>query len=193
MNDDALCLRPMRAGDIATVAALDRLCFATPWSERAFRYEVCEADCSHMVVLERAARPGAGVIEGYGGLWVIEDEGHISTLAVQPAARGRRWGELLLTAMIERARAYGAAYIALEARVSNRVALRLYRKYGFAFSERRPRYYADREDAFSMRLELDARGSAEFAQRRAALRAHFAARRGLRDFYTGAPLAATER
>ena len=152
MNDSALCLRPMRPGDIATVAALDRLCFATPWSARAFRYEVCESDCSHMVVLARAAAETAGgVIEGYGGLWVIEDEGHISTLAVQPAARGRRWGELLLTAMIERARAGGAAYIALEARVSNRVALRLYRKYGFAIVERRPRYYADQEDAYCLR------------------------------------------
>ena len=117
----ALALRPMVAADIPAVVALDRLSFATPWSTAAFRHEVCVSNYSYMLILERSspqpserswqewlpwrprrrhtpAQPG-----GYGGLWVIEDEGHISTLAVQPCARGERWGELLLTALIQRA------------------------------------------------------------------------------------------
>ena len=111
----ALALRPMVAADIPAVVALDRLSFATPWSASAFRHEVCTSNYSYMLILERSspqpserswqewlpwrprrhspAQPG-----GYGGLWVIEDEGHISTLAVQPSERGQRWGELLLTA-----------------------------------------------------------------------------------------------
>ena len=103
----ALALRPMIAADIPAVVALDRLSFATPWSTAAFRHEVCVSNYSYMLILESSspqpsergwqewrpwrprrrhtpAQPG-----GYGGLWVIEDEGHISTLAVQPMrARG---------------------------------------------------------------------------------------------------------
>ena len=95
--------------------------------------------------LRRAPSPHPA---GYGGLWVIEDEGHISTLAVQPSERGQRWGELLLTALIQRALTAGASYIVLEVRVSNLIAQALYRKYSFAIVERRARYYADSEDAF---------------------------------------------
>ncbi len=201
----ALALRPMVAADIPAVVALDRLSFATPWSASAFRHEVCASNYSYMLILERSspqpsergwqewrpwrprrrhtpAQPG-----GYGGLWVIEDEGHISTLAVQPSERGQRWGELLLTALIQRALTAGASYIVLEVRVSNLIAQALYRKYGFAITERRARYYADSEDAFTMRLDLDAPTIARFQQMRAALWRQFAERQGLRDHYTGAP------
>ena len=201
----ALALRPMVAADIPAVVALDRLSFATPWSAAAFRHEVCVSNYSYMLILESSspqpsergwqewrpwrprrrhtpAQPG-----GYGGLWVIEDEGHISTLAVQPCARGERWGELLLTALIQRALTAGASYIVLEVRVSNLIAQALYRKYSFAIVERRARYYADSEDAFAMRLDLDAPTIARFQQMRAALWRQFAERQGLRDHYTGAP------
>ena len=201
----ALALRPMVAADIPAVVALDRLSFATPWSASAFRHEVCVSNYSYMLILESSspqpsergwqewrpwrprrrhtpAQPG-----GYGGLWVIEDEGHISTLAVQPCARGERWGELLLTALIQRALTAGASYIVLEVRVSNLIAQALYRKYSFAIVERRARYYADSEDAFAMRLDLDAPTIARFQQMRAALWRQFAERQGLRDHYTGAP------
>ena len=124
---------------------------------------------------------------GYGGLWVIEDEGHISTLAVQPSERGQRWGELILSALMQRALTAGAEYIVLEVRVSNQVAQALYRKYDFACVGRRRRYYADTEDAYTMRLDMDEAAQAIFQERRAALWRHFAALQGLEDRYTGAP------
>ena len=201
----ALLLRPMRAADIAAVVTLDRLSFATPWSTSAFRHEVISSDHSHMLILERADAP-LGQSErpgwrswrlnrrappqhpaGYGGLWVIEDEGHISTLAVQPGERGQRWGELILSALMQRALTAGAGYLVLEVRISNQIAQALYRKYDFAIADRRPRYYADSEDAYTMRLELDEAARAHFQERRAALWRHFAARQGLEDRYTGAP------
>lgn len=194
----ALLLRPMVAEDIAAVVALDRSAFATPWSAAAFRHEVVGSNYSHMLILERSDAPlstrfwqrrrGASQHPaGYGGLWVIEDEGHISTLAVQPSERGQRWGELILTALMQRALTAGAGYIVLEVRVSNQIAQALYRKYDFAIVERRPRYYADSEDAYTMRLDMDAPARARFQERRAGLWQHFAARQGLRDRYTGAP------
>jgi ribosomal-protein-alanine N-acetyltransferase len=90
-------------------------------------------------------------IVGYGGLWVGVDEGHITTLAVQPRYRGQGIGELLLNGLIDLAFELHATMLTLEVRVSNTVAQSLYQKYGFVSAGHRPRYYEDNgEDALIM-------------------------------------------
>ena len=55
-------------------------------------------------------------------------------------------------AMVE---TFGAHYVSLHVRVSNQAAIHLYRDtLGFQTEKTEPKYYADGEDAFSMRLEL---------------------------------------
>ncbi|MBK9746744.1 MAG: ribosomal protein S18-alanine N-acetyltransferase [Chloroflexi bacterium] len=95
------------------------------------------------------------VIVGYGGLWNIVDEAHVSTIATHPQFRGNGWGEVLLAAMIRRALTLGAAYIVLEVRVSNVVAQNLYKKYGFETVGTKTNYYhSNNEDAYDMRLNF---------------------------------------
>ncbi len=90
-------------------------------------------------------------IVGYGGMWLMVDEAHISTLAAHPDWRGQGVGELLLLAMIDRAAEIGADEVTLEVRVTNSVAQSLYRKYGFQVAGRRKGYYSDNgEDALIM-------------------------------------------
>ena len=51
---------------------------------------------------------------------------------------------------------YGAVYVSLHVRVSNIAALALYRDtLGFKVGGTEAKYYADGEDAFSMRMDLD--------------------------------------
>ena len=51
---------------------------------------------------------------------------------------------------------YGGAYVSLHVRVSNVAALALYRDtLGFKVIGTEAKYYADGEDAFSMRMDLD--------------------------------------
>ena len=51
---------------------------------------------------------------------------------------------------------YGAKYVSLHVRVSNVAALALYRDtLGFKVTGTEAKYYADGEDAFSMRMDLD--------------------------------------
>jgi ribosomal-protein-alanine acetyltransferase len=118
----------------------------------------------------RAPKP---YVVGYGGLWRIVDEAHISTIATHPNWRGRGWGELLLAGMIRRSLTLGAAYIVLEVRVGNIVAQNLYRKYEFEIAGVKPNYYRNNnEDAYDMRLNLVDVGMIErFQQRFAALQA----------------------
>lgn len=170
-----LTLRYMRPPDIPAVVAIDRVSFDPAWSARSYTYEVGESTYSHMVVLEQTedekpklgwrrlvpnlsvnGRESENQIVGYGGLWHIMDESHISTIATHPNFRGRGWGEVLLAGMIRHSISLKAAYIVLEVRVSNAVAQNLYRKYEFETVALKPKYYHNNgEDAYDMRLKLE--------------------------------------
>ncbi len=163
-------LRNMTTSDVPEVAALEQVCFSLPWSARAFDHEVRNNPMAHFLALrmrsprtqseqarntrwwaKRAPSDSLGKLVGYGGLWLIVDEGHICTLAVHPDYRGRGLGEMLLVGLIERASALGAAVATLEVRVSNEAAQSLYDKYGFAQVGVRKGYYTDtHEDALIM-------------------------------------------
>jgi [ribosomal protein S18]-alanine N-acetyltransferase len=90
-------------------------------------------------------------IVGYAGLWLMTDEAHITTIAVDPDFQGNGIGELLLVSLIDRAQQIGGRWLTLEVRVSNDVAQRLYEKYTFKEMGIRRRYYSDNgEDALVM-------------------------------------------
>jgi ribosomal-protein-alanine N-acetyltransferase len=88
---------------------------------------------------------------GYGGIWLMMDEAHVSTLAVHADWQGKGIGELLLVSLIEKAMTLSAEFVTLEVRVSNDRAQNLYRKYGFRQVGVRRKYYSDNnEDALIM-------------------------------------------
>jgi ribosomal-protein-alanine N-acetyltransferase len=90
-------------------------------------------------------------IIGYAGLWLMTDESHITTIAVDPDFQGNGIGELLLVALIDRSQQIGARWLTLEVRVSNLGAQKLYEKYTFKEMGLRRRYYSDNgEDALVM-------------------------------------------
>ncbi len=119
---------------------------------------------------------------GYGGLWNITDEAHISTIATNPDFRGQGYGELLLAAMVRRSVTLKSSYIVLEVRVSNSVAKNLYEKYEFKTVDVKRKYYrSDGEDAYDMRLDLEDKGMlSRFYERYAILHSRFA----FNDHYT---------
>jgi ribosomal-protein-alanine N-acetyltransferase len=161
-------VEPMAVADLPQVMAIERLSFSAPWSERAYRYEIERNDHSVMLVVRsrRVAGPGGaeGLLRrlhlvrsslppvlGYGGLWLLVDEAHISTLAVHPEWRGHGLGELLLLSLLDWGARMGAQSATLEVRVSNHIAQGLYEKYWFDVAGRQPRYYSDNnEDAYIM-------------------------------------------
>ena len=165
-----LTLRYMRLADVPQVVAIDQVSFKPPWSARSYAYEITESTYSHMVVLEDSEaeqtpslwqrllgtpREVQRRILGYGGLWNIADEAHISTIASHLSYRGRGMGEVVLAGMVIKAIYMRAAYIILEVRVSNVAAQNLYKKYQFEIFELKKGYYhSDGEDAYDMRLDL---------------------------------------
>jgi peptide alpha-N-acetyltransferase len=82
--------------------------------------------------------------------------GHITSLSVMRTHRRLGLAEKLMR-QSQRAMAetFGAHYVSLHVRVSNNAALHLYRDtLGFTVDKIEPKYYADGEDAYSMRMEL---------------------------------------
>jgi ribosomal-protein-alanine N-acetyltransferase len=142
----------MTLDDLPAVMEIDRLSFALPWPERSFRFELTGNAASHLLVAEMPLGD-QGRIAGYLGYWLLVDEMHLSTLAVDPEMRGRGIGERLLLAGLEQAWIQGAEMSTLEVRPSNKAALGLYRKHGFELVGRRRAYYQDNnEDALLMTL-----------------------------------------
>jgi ribosomal-protein-alanine N-acetyltransferase len=93
-------------------------------------------------------------ILGFAGMWLMVEEAHLVTIAVDPVHRRKGLGELLLVEMLEWADRLGARVMTLEVRVSNNGAQALYRKYGFTTQGLRKHYYSDNgEDALLMTTE----------------------------------------
>jgi ribosomal-protein-alanine N-acetyltransferase len=141
--------------DIPQIAAIEKLVFPAPWSEAAFRSELEDNALAMYLVLVDEAMPEE--VLGYGGVWKIFDEGHITNIAVHPRAQGKKLGKMLLYAIIHWAWANDLKHLTLEVRLNNHVAINLYKKAGFREAGKRPGYYDDgREDALVMWLRRDA-------------------------------------
>lgn len=142
----------MQVRDVAQVMPIEKASFPAPWPMSAYRYELKKNDLSSYLVLrENDSQTAEARVVAYGGFWLILDEAHISTLAVDPADRGLGLGEWMLVIVVETAKLRGADELTLEVRVSNKVAQQLYRKYGFRQVGLRRAYYRDNgEDALIM-------------------------------------------
>ncbi len=139
-------LESMRMEDIPRVLEIERESFRTPWPRDAYTHELQENRLAAYIVAR-----AEGEIVGYAGMWVILDEAHVTTIAVDPAYRGQHVGERLLVGLIDAALSRDARWMTLEVRKSNATAQALYKKYGFREIGVRKGYYSDnREDAIVM-------------------------------------------
>ncbi|ACS99702.1 ribosomal protein S18-alanine N-acetyltransferase [Paenibacillus sp. JDR-2] len=145
-----LVFRSMTMADIPFIVDIEHEAFATPWTPEAFKNELTSNMFARYMVMEHN-----GQIIGYGGMWVIVDEAHVTNIAVRADHRGQGLGERLLTELQRTAAFFGANKMTLEVRVSNEIAQSLYRKLGFKPSGIRPAYYSDNnEDALIMWADL---------------------------------------
>ena len=134
---------PMRRRHVRAVLRIEQQVYPRPWTMSLFLSELALRSSRAYFV----ARVGREVV-GYGGLMLSADDGHITTLAVDP-----RWqiASRLLLVLAREAIARETRSLTLEVRLSNRPAQELYRKFGFAPVGVRKNYYAEtNEDALVM-------------------------------------------
>lgn len=136
---------PMDRSHIGQIAALERECFSTPWSEAMLTEVLFDSQASFIV-----AESEDGGVLGYAGLQVVLDEGYIDNIAVEPNARRHGVADELLDVFCRFGEA-NLAFLTLEVRASNAPAIALYRKHGFEEAGRRKNYYTKpTEDAVIM-------------------------------------------
>jgi len=134
----------MTVSDVEAVAALEQASFDDPWPIESFIKELSTNQLALYLVLRHQS-----MVVAYVGAWVIIDEVHITTLAVEEAYRRRGLATRLIEALIEKTLPYGAGSVTLEVRPSNIAARTFYEKLGFEIYGCRRRYYKD-EDALIM-------------------------------------------
>ena len=154
-QDFHITVRPMILDDLDQVVAIDQNSFSLPWPAHSFRYELMENDVARLWVAEIDINQDNPQVVGMMVVWLILDEAHIATIAVDP--RFRRLGvarQMIHTAMQECA-TMGARSATLEVRENNLNAIDLYHKLEFKVVGRRKRYYKDtNEDAILMTMYM---------------------------------------
>jgi [ribosomal protein S18]-alanine N-acetyltransferase len=139
-------IRRMNTKDIKEVLEIEHSCFETPWTRSAFEMEIKQNKLAvyFVAVIEEK-------VVGYGGMWLIMDEAHITNIAVHPKYRGQKIGTKIMETIIQEAKNRRLLRMTLEVRNSNTVAQNLYRQLGFLPCGIRPGYYQDNgEDALIM-------------------------------------------
>ena len=156
-----LALELMREPDIATVQEIEREIFATPWPRNAYYRELASRSSAHYVVLrqegilespvQRIASELDPTIVGYGGMWRMYDEAHVTTIGVRRELHHRGYGRIIFAGLIQSAYDMGAKWVTLEVRTSNENAMKMYEGFSFKVIGRRKGYYTDNgEDAIVM-------------------------------------------
>ena len=140
-----LRFEPLAESHVPAILAIENAVNGSPWSERSFRNEI-----DHPHGLFRVALEGGEVV-GYGAVWLVIDEVHVTNVAVAPAHQRQGIGRRLMVELLRAARETGVVCATLEVRAGNAPAIALYEDLGFETTAVRRGYYPDnKEDALVM-------------------------------------------
>ena len=87
---------------------------------------------------------------GYGSFYMTADEANINNIAVKKEERGKGYSKIIMEKIIVLAKEQGARAVTLEVESKNRIALNLYRSFGFDAEGERKNYYPDGDSAIIM-------------------------------------------
>lgn len=140
----------MSETDLDVVCAIENATYQFPWTRGIFR------DCLHVGYCCWVYEDN-GIIQAYGVMSIGAGEAHVLTIVVTDICRGQGLGKLLLQHMLDVAKEHKAETVLLEVRPSNKIAMRMYRQFGFNEVGVRSNYYPaqdGREDAIIMALSI---------------------------------------
>ncbi len=115
-------MKQMNANHVGQVVALEKVCFADPWSEASIAGELGNPLSLWLVAMEQDA------VLGYVGSQSVLGEGDMMNLAVTPAFRRQGIAEKLVLALCSALLEKNVRSLTLEVRASNQPAKALYEK-----------------------------------------------------------------
>lgn len=144
-------LRRAELRDVQSIRGIDAKAYPRRWSEKMTIEQTTGNGRIHFVA-EQDHR-----VIAHGGIAVLADVAHVTTVAVAPMHQRRGIATVLMRRLFEAAKANGCEEITLEVRAGNEGAIALYERLGFESAGVRPGYYGDNgEDALILWRSLDA-------------------------------------
>nr|WP_300311751.1 N-acetyltransferase [Halomonas sp.] len=144
-------VRPATPADLAALVELENTVFSGDRFSRRQLWHLLNRANAHTLVAEDAS----GVL-GYGTLLMRRGSktARLYSLGIAPRARGGGLGRRLLEALAADGQALGCTWLSLEVRADNRIALGMYRRFGFRLDSWLDDYYEDGCAAWRMRKAL---------------------------------------
>jgi len=157
-SSEQFSIRKFRDRDLPCVYQIEQAIFTPPWPRSAFLYIAKSSwgTRGEILVLEHIVADSKPKLVGYACLMWEKGLGHLLNLAVEKPLRGRKLGERLLLAAINRFIEKELSTVVLEVRTSNSNAIRLYERHGFVVHHVQKAYYPDGEDGLVMVKPLQA-------------------------------------
>ena len=142
-----LVIVPMRRAHIRKIMPIEQQVYPRPWTAQVFVEELEQARIGKRHYLVGTI---GDELVGYGGLLYVENDAHVTNIAVHPLWRSRGIATELLLDLAWQANYRGCEAMTLEVRHTNVAAQQLYRRFGFVPAGVRKKYYENRDDAIVM-------------------------------------------
>jgi ribosomal-protein-alanine N-acetyltransferase len=142
-----LVIVPMRRAHIRKIMPIEQQVYPRPWTAQVFVEELEQARVGKRHYLVGTI---GDELVGYGGLLYVENDAHVTNIAVHPIWRSRGIATELLLDLAWEANSRGCEAMTLEVRHTNVAAQQLYRRFGFVPAGVRKKYYENRDDAIVM-------------------------------------------
>jgi ribosomal-protein-alanine N-acetyltransferase len=155
IEQTSVSIRRFELKDLDSVITINRLCLPENYPEGFFRtihaefpsgFIVAEVDSSIIGYTMSRIETGLSLFS----IFHRAKKGHTISIAVLPEFRRRRIATRLIEASTEAMKAFGAAELYLEVRVSNDAAVKLYESLDFKIIKELRHYYRDMEGAHLM-------------------------------------------
>ena len=128
--------------DLEEIVELEAASFTNPWTREMLARELADSPVTRLYV----ARTPNTRVAAFCLCWIVVDELHVNTVAVDPALRRQGLATTLMRHVFADAAAAGATRATLEVRRSNVAAIALYERLGFVTCAVRARYYSSPDE-----------------------------------------------
>lgn len=137
--------------DIDAILPLENELYHKPWLKKDYEYELKD---NPFAIYLKMIDKDSNEIMGYIGFWIKFEQAEITKVSIAKKYQGHKLSKLLMADAERRMRLAECENSTLEVRVSNTVAINLYKSFGYEIVTTRKRYYENGEDAYLMLKEL---------------------------------------
>ena len=137
--------------DIDAILPLENELYHKPWQKKDYEYELNDNPFAYYLKLVNKDNQE---IMGFIGFWIKFEQAEITKVSIAKKYQGYKLSKLLMADAEQRIRLAECENITLEVRVSNVVAINLYKSCGFNIVATRKKYYENGEDAYLMLKEF---------------------------------------